>query len=132
MAMLVVLLVGCSSGYAPVTDLSVNQNRRVEIVRGGQVQTPVAPNQYRVRRGDTLYSIAFRYGLDYRDLARHNNIRNNYTIYVGQVLTLKASPTRSSTQVASSNTRSVSIWRASEGNISLTPSGSNQRSANAI
>jgi lipoprotein NlpD len=118
MAMLVVLLVGCSSGYAPVTDLSVNQNRRVEIVRGGQVQTPVAPNQYRVRRGDTLYSIAFRYGLDYRDLARHNNIRNNYTIYVGQVLTLKASPTRSSTQVASSDTRSQSSSASSSSKAS--------------
>ena len=41
---------------------------------------------YRVERGDTLYSIAFRNGVDYRELARWNGIGAPYTIYVGQSL----------------------------------------------
>lgn len=43
---------------------------------------------YRVRSGDTLYSIAVRHDLDYRDLARWNGIGNAYRIYSGQMLRL--------------------------------------------
>ena len=43
---------------------------------------------YRVAKGDTMYGIAFRNGLDFRDLARWNNIESPYTIYVGQMLRL--------------------------------------------
>lgn len=43
-----------------------------------------------VVRGDTLYGIAFRHGLDYRDLARWNAIAPPYTIYPGQELRLAA------------------------------------------
>ncbi len=39
-----------------------------------------------VRGGQTLYSIAWRYRLDYRDLARWNAIAAPYTIYPGQKL----------------------------------------------
>ena len=41
---------------------------------------------YTVIRGDTLYSIAFRLGLDYRALARANDISPPYMIYPGQRL----------------------------------------------
>lgn len=47
---------------------------------------------HRVSRGDTLYSIAWRYGMDYREIARLNQIRSPYTIYVGQKLDLGESP----------------------------------------
>ena len=46
---------------------------------------------YKVRSGDTLYSIAFRHGLDYRSLARINAIAPPYTIYPDQVLRLEGS-----------------------------------------
>lgn len=49
------------------------------------------PGTYTVRKGDTLYSIAFRYGLDYKSLARINGIRAPYVIYPRQVLKLKGS-----------------------------------------
>ncbi len=42
-----------------------------------------------VIRGDTLYAIAFRNGMDFRDLAAINGIEPPYTIYVGQVLKLR-------------------------------------------
>ena len=41
-----------------------------------------------VRSGDTLYKIATRHGLDYRQLARWNGIGRDYRIYPGQVLRL--------------------------------------------
>ncbi len=43
---------------------------------------------YVVRPQDTLYSIAWRYGLDFRDLARWNNIGSDFHIAVGQALML--------------------------------------------
>lgn len=51
--------------------------------------TTAGPDQYRVVKGDTLYSIAFRYGLDYHTLADINKIEPPYNLAVGQVLTLK-------------------------------------------
>lgn len=39
---------------------------------------------YEVRRGDTLYSIAWRYGYDPREVAAWNSIPSPYTIYPGQ------------------------------------------------
>jgi lipoprotein NlpD len=43
---------------------------------------------YVVRADDTLYSIAWRHDVDFRDLARWNNIGADYRISVGQVLVL--------------------------------------------
>jgi lipoprotein NlpD len=43
---------------------------------------------YVVRPQDTVYSIAWRYGLDFRDLARWNNIGSDFHIAVGQALVL--------------------------------------------
>lgn len=45
-------------------------------------------NIYQVKPGDTLYSIAFRYGRDYRDLASDNGIAAPYNITVGQNIRL--------------------------------------------
>lgn len=45
-------------------------------------------NIYQVKSGDTLYSIAFRYGRDYRDLASDNGIAAPYNITVGQNIRL--------------------------------------------
>lgn len=53
---------------------------------------PPAPEAYRVRSGDTLYSIAFGYGLDWRRVARWNAIGAPYTIHVGDWIRLQAPP----------------------------------------
>ncbi|RLA44832.1 MAG: peptigoglycan-binding protein LysM [Gammaproteobacteria bacterium] len=72
---------------------------------GGNTRAPVedryarsAPQSqsstYQVQHGETLYSIAFRYGLDYRKVAAANGISAPYTIYPGQKIYLKeATPT---------------------------------------
>ncbi|UPG88657.1 peptidoglycan DD-metalloendopeptidase family protein [Luteibacter aegosomaticola] len=51
--------------------------------------TPPPPGGvYRVNKGDTLYSIAFRNKVDFRDLAKWNNVDSSYTIWPGQELRL--------------------------------------------
>ena len=76
-ALMVCLVTSCSSGYrAPV------ENRRVK-------SAAAAPSVYQVQRGDTLYSITWRYGLDYRSVAAANGISSPFTIYPGQKLYLK-------------------------------------------
>ena len=51
-------------------------------------QRSVGPGWYTVKPGDTLYSIAWRYGLDYQQLVRWNSISANYIIQPGQQLKL--------------------------------------------
>lgn len=47
-------------------------------------------SDYRVRGGDTLYAISWKYGLDYREVARWNNLKPPYVIFPGQALALSA------------------------------------------
>ena len=53
-----------------------------------QVQSDqqASKGRYTVKPADTLYSIAWRYGLDYKMLANWNQISNDYIIYLGQRL----------------------------------------------
>ena len=53
-----------------------------EVVDTGLPQGP----DYRVQQGDTLYSVAFRLGMDYRTLAQFNEIDPPFTILVGEPL----------------------------------------------
>ena len=50
---------------------------------------------YYVRKGDTLYAIAFSYGLDPMNVAQMNGISSPYTIYPGQKIKLTAPATGS-------------------------------------
>ncbi len=69
------LLVGCAT--SPSGGVSVvDRNNRDRVTSG----------HYTVQRGDTLWSIAFRFGWDWRDLARVNNIRPPHVIYPGQTI----------------------------------------------
>lgn len=45
-------------------------------------------NTYVVQPGDTLYKIAWRYSLDYRDLAEWNDLGSGNIIYAGQSIRL--------------------------------------------
>lgn len=53
---------------------------------------------YKVRRGDTLYGIAWAHDLDYRQLAAWNGIRSPYTIYPGRSLRVKPAPRTSTSR----------------------------------
>lgn len=55
------------------------------------VYSPLGSQTYRVKQGDTLYAIAFRYGLDYKSVAQLNGIAYPYVIYPNQVIRLSGS-----------------------------------------
>lgn len=75
---------GCSSNArAPV------EGRYLKRQTDTAVQTLQTQSTYRVQRGETLYSIAFRYGLDYRKVAAANQIPAPYTIYPGQIIAMR-------------------------------------------
>lgn len=83
-ALLVLMIAACGNNApAPVED------RRERKPPMPAVVTSQSASAYRVARGDTLYSIAFRYGLDFRRLAAANRIPAPYTIYPGQSLVLR-------------------------------------------
>ena len=92
--------VGCSSntGPAPVTKLNTHKDYS-EIKRGS-----LKAKKYIVKKGDTLYSISWESGLDFRELATINNIAEPYQIYPGQVLALQASKNRRDKKLSTSST----------------------------
>jgi lipoprotein NlpD len=51
---------------------------------------PSSPHSYVVRPHDTLYTIAWRHDLDYKELARWNNLGPDFKLAVGEVLILQA------------------------------------------
>jgi lipoprotein NlpD len=97
-----VFLNACSSGnYAPVYD-----------VYGGKSSSRGISSKsiHVVAKGDTLFSIAWRYGWDYRALARVNKISSPYTIYPGQKIRVDG---KSSISSAGSRSSSASSARQS-------------------
>ncbi len=90
-ALSVMLLSACAANTpAPVVSLEqVSQPPAAQARRAPTTPALKKPARYEVNKGDTLYSMAWRYGLDYKRLARWNRIAAPYPIYVGQVLSLK-------------------------------------------
>ena len=90
LAVAALALAACAStGPAPVEDRSLDAPRAAPPPRAeARPAAQPAGDSYKVQRGDTLYSIAFRHGVDYRDLAGWNGIGAPYTIFVGQDLRL--------------------------------------------
>ena len=82
-------LVACADSdvYAPVADIS------------GYEAIPKS-GKYRVVAGDTLYSIAWRYGSDYQVLAENNDIAAPYDIQRGQTIYLRGKPQKPAVVVA--------------------------------
>jgi lipoprotein NlpD len=114
--MLLVLLAGCSSQpvYAPVgaRDTTQKPAAKTSTARSTPAKTYRAPTgrpvtrsttgYHVVRRGETLYSIAWSYGLSYKELAAINRIRPPYTIYSGQRLRTSANKPRTASAGADS------------------------------
>jgi lipoprotein NlpD len=56
---------------------------------GGASRWQDAPQTHIVRKGETLFSISWRYGKDPSDLARWNRLGDGSLIYPGQVIRLE-------------------------------------------
>jgi lipoprotein NlpD len=93
-SILIILLLLTSCGthsIAQVSDRDPPPSRRV--------------STHRVVAGETLFSIAWRYGFDYRELARQNKIPAPFTIYPGQTIYLSGN--KSAPPVASPKAATV-------------------------
>ncbi len=73
-------LSACSANRAPVSDRGALHSNKL--------------TYHIVSRGETLYSIAWRYGVDYKDLARRNGINRQFTIFPGQKIYLNGTAPR--------------------------------------
>ncbi|MCY1402739.1 Murein hydrolase activator NlpD precursor [compost metagenome] len=82
----------------------------------------VTTGQYRVRPGDTLYSIAFRYGWDWKALAAHNNIDAPYTIRPGQQIRFSGGSASGSPSVVKTSPPVAPSVASNRGNTSTTSS----------
>jgi len=78
--LLLCALSGCHSHQAAVKS-STTSHPQYSATKDGH---------YRVRKGDTLHAIAFKYGVDWRDIASLNHIPAPYLIYPDQQLRLPA------------------------------------------
>ena len=92
-------IVGCTTYYAPVEQRSASKYNVKKKYTGK------TPRYHLVKKGDTLYSIAWMYGLDYKSIAYKNRIKPPYHIFVGDKLLLKSAYTKNSTY----NTKSAKV-----------------------
>ena len=98
------LLVGCSSslkGGVQVVDRDGKGSSRQS------QRQPASTGQYVVQRGDTLYSIAFRFGWDWKTLAARNGIPAPYVIRSGQIIRFGSSSAVAQTRSSAPVTRSA-------------------------
>ena len=108
--MLLAVLSGCASSPAPVAD------------RGDRAAA--SGSRYTVQKGDTLYSIAWRAGLNWKTLASLNGIGPPYRIQQGQVLRLRATPSKPRTAASpaqSAPTPAASSSKARTAKVSPMP-----------
>lgn len=102
---LVLTVLAACAGVSPRVTVTPRDRAPTATRTESTVATKPAAD-YTVVRGDTLYGIAFRNKLDFRDLAAWNNIAAPYTIFPGQGLRL--SPPSPTTRVASNAQRPLS------------------------
>jgi lipoprotein NlpD len=115
-AALLLMLAACASrNPAPVSDARPPLDMKTPAAPPGSAQSPTTPpvmlapkpadpsKVYIIQRGDTVFSIAKQYGLDYRELAAWNNIVNPTAIRVGDTLRLTRPDTGGAVAIVSDN-----------------------------
>ncbi len=111
-----IALGGCStSARAPVSPLT-----RAAPQAAAKPAVALGGATYVVQRGDTLYSIALAHDLDYKQLARWNNLASPDLIEVGQVLRLTPPTGAGATAGAQASTNGV-VPPAAGGGVTVTP-----------
>ncbi len=83
-ALTLVFLTACSSRQTPAPVVDVQGQTPLS----KQVRNSINGSEYTVKKGETLYSISWRAGLDVRTIASINNIPSPYRIFPGQKIFL--------------------------------------------
>jgi len=94
------LLFGCSSRQKPAPVVEVNAQTPLNKL----VKNSITGSEYLVKKGETLYSISWRAGLDVRTIASVNNISAPYNIYPGQKIFLSKKAPKASKNKPSGKT----------------------------
>ena len=82
------LLSGCGTRSTPAPIVKIGNAMHVyDYSDKGKLKS----SNYKVKPGETLYAIAWQAGIDFRYLARLNNISEPYQIFPGQEISLQAS-----------------------------------------
>ena len=89
-------LFSCSSRNTPAP---VSNIQSITVL-GERSRDTIKSSQYTVKKGETLYSIAWRSNSDVRKIARLNSIASPYRIYPGQKLILVAAKVKKSTKAS--------------------------------
>lgn len=121
------LLVDSAEAQADVNNTALEQkvlaqksvNDSARTVYQNKIATTAGPDRYAVVKGDTLYSIAFRYGLDYHALAKINKIDPPYNLKVGQVLQLNLKQQEAPSYVVQKGDTLYSIARKNNQSVSF-------------
>ena len=79
LCMMALMLTGCAHGRNSLTPLTDS----------GHIEKIPKTGVHRVVHGETIYSIAWRYGLDYHELAVRNGMLHSKMIYSGEVIYLR-------------------------------------------
>jgi len=77
----------------------------------GVAANKVVAGTYKVKRGDTLYSIASRHGWNFKELARYNGIAAPYAVNVGQTIRFGGSKTTTRSTSTASKSKPVSTTK---------------------
>ena len=95
------LLAGCASSVQrPPVFERAEAEKNAAMAKKSPREKDWRPNSYVVQKGDTLFSIAFNYGIDYHDLAEMNGIKDPGLISIGQEIRLFPNGARSAVAVA--------------------------------
>ena len=78
--------------FALLLAACTGQQQKPPVIDRSHQKTHTDHKWYKVRKGDTLYSIAWSHSLHYRTLAYWNTMRPPYTLHPGQILRLKPRP----------------------------------------
>lgn len=111
-AFMTIVFAGCSfKAETPAPVVSVNPPVKKAYKRGG-----LTSDYYKVKKGDTLYSISWAANRDFVDIARRNGLKKPYTIYPGQVLKLNSTSSVTNTISSNRSVKSVAKVEASGSN----------------
>lgn len=115
-----------ASGSSPEI-ISSNSGARASSNQGSSNSNRSGPTTHRVRSGDTLFSIAFQYDLDFRSLAIANGLNPPYTIFVDREINLDLNSVVNSSSAVSNSSLGTAV-----GNNSVARASAGSPTASAV